>query len=158
MAIERETAIELSTIIMWLVSGGVTILLGILGYSIKKAIDNMTNIVDKLRDSVDKLQEFATRQDEKNKTFDSFEENFQAALNRVNHAITEKIKDVKTSLTEKIKDIEISLTEKIDNGRKSIDEIWSEIDRINSISNESVTKLRELERIHEYCKNSRKTE
>lgn len=152
MAVEKETAIELSTIIMWLVSGGATILLGILGYlakstmdSFKKAIDNMSHIVGELKESVDLLKEFASRQDEKNNKFNSFEKNFEAALNRVNNAITEKIKDVK-----------VGLSEKIDDGKKSIDELWTDIDKLYSVSNENANAINELKKIHEYCKNSRK--
>lgn len=154
MAVEKEAAIELGTIIMWLVSGGVTILLGILGYlakntmdSIKSAIDNMSIIVGELKDSVDKLKDFTSRQDEKNNKFNAFEKDFEAALDRVNTAISEKIKDLK-----------VSFTEKFDKTEKIIDSIWVDMDNLNKVSNENSTKLRELEKIHEYCKNSRRIE
>lgn len=152
MAVERETAIELSTVVTWLVSGGVTVLLGILAYlaknamdTIKQAIDNMSNIVGELKESVDLLKEFASRQDEKNNKFNSFEKNFEAALNRVNKAIAEKINDVKTGFSEKI-----------DDSKKSIDDLWTDIDKLYTASNENTNAINELKKIHEYCKNNRK--
>lgn len=59
---------DTNTIVWFLITGIITIALGTIGYFIKRTLDKIDTTLIKMNEAIDELRDYATRQDEKNKS------------------------------------------------------------------------------------------